>query len=344
MEITAQEVIDRARMYAQDDFNDNKGAILKPERWLQLFNSLWKKLYKRWLRSGLVSPMPYDKEFTGPRVRLSGVLAIQGVVRGTIVGYTNQVVDLYDYIDEVTNHTYYRIKDYEGTERPTFVATPGLAASLTMVGNVITLTYIPATTTVNDVNTLVFNSSFMELVRIPAVSDTTVLDNLRSLQYWQYDPAVPGGEVRMSEWSLVRPTQRQNKFKSPFASHYEATANRWEAYGYGGDIELKLVPADTSDQTYVVRYYTMPKDILTVSESLIIPDGADDYLALKLAEMALMTEGGASKKMAEAIYNNEAELGFSAAELMPPRLKAGRSTPEIGPNGWPLYRYDWTWF
>lgn len=344
MEVTAEEVIDRARMFSQDDFNDNKGAILKPERWLQLFNSLYKKLYKRWLRSGLISPAPIDREFTGPRIRLSGVLAVQGVCRATITGYANQVVDLFDYIDEVTTHTYYRIKDYEGSTRPSFVAVPGVSASLAMAGNAITLTYVAGVTTVNDVNTLVFNSSFMELVRIPSPQDTTVLDNLKSGQYWGYDPKVYNGEVLMSEWSPVRAAQKTNRFKSPFnATRYEP-ANKWEGTGFGGEVTIKLIPSDNSSQTYVARYYTLPEDVETKTELVTIPDGADNYLALKLAELAMMTEGGSSKKMGEIIFNEEAELGFAAAELQPPRLKASKSTPEFTPDGWPLYRYDWTWF
>lgn len=344
MEVTAEEVIDRARMFSQDDFNDNKGAILKPERWLQLFNSLYKKLYKRWMRSGLISPAPIDREFTGPRVRLSGVLGVQGVCRATISGYANQVVDLFDFVEEVTNHTYYRIKDYTGTTRPSFVAQTGVADSLTMVGSAITLTYRPGVTTVNDVNTLVFNSSFMELVRIPAISDTTVLDDLKSFQYWQYDPKVYNGEVLMSEWTPIQAAQRSTRFKSPFSTTRYEPANKWEGTGSGGDVTIKLIPADNSSSTYVVRYYAQPRDIETKTETVVIPDGADNYLALKLAELAMMTEGGSSKKMAEMIFNEEAELGFAAAEALPPRLKASKSTPELTPEGWPLYRYDWTWF
>jgi hypothetical protein len=344
MEVTAEEVIDRARMFSQDDFNDNKGAILKPERWLQLFNSLYKKMYKRWLRSGLISPAPNDREFTGPRVRLSGVLAVQGVCRATIVGYANQVVDLFDYIDEVTTHPYYRIKDYEGATRPSFVVVPGVSATLTMTGNAITLTFDPGVTTVNDINTLVFNSSFMELVQIPATADATVLDNLKSGQYWGYDPKVYNGEVLMSEFTPIKAAQKTQRFKTQFNTNYVAPAVKWEGTGFGGTVDIKLVPADNTSQSYVVRYYALPTDVETKTELVVVPDGADNYLALKLAELAMMTEGGSSKKMAEMIYNEEAELGFAAAELQPPRLKASKSTPELTPDGWPLYRYDWTWF
>lgn len=342
MEITAEEVIDRARMYAQDDFNDNKGAILKPVRWFQLFNSLYRKLYKRWLRSGLISPAPVDREFTGPRVRLPGVLAIQGVCRATVSGYANIEVDLFDYL-EGAPHKKYRIKDYTGSERPVFIVQGGLARSLTMVGNVITLTYVAGVTTVLEITGDVFASSFMELVTVPDDGDETILDDIKP-GYWSVDPKAYGGEVLMTEWTPIRGSQRYSRDKAPFAANIVAPACRWEGSGVGGgDTTIKLVPADNSSQTYVVRYFELPPSIETNTEAVIIPDGADDYLALKLAEMAMMTEGGASKTMKDAIFNNEAELGFAAAEMQPPRLKGRRSTPEYGPNGWLLYRHDWAW-
>lgn len=344
MEITPQEVIDRARMYANDDMNDNKGALLKPARWFQLFNSLYKRLYRQWLRAGLISPAPVDEEFTGPQVRLRGVLAIQGVVRCTIKGYRDAVVDLYDYVEQVTNHTYYRLKEYIGSERPTFTVAPGMTASLVMVGNAITLTYDPNSTTVNDVNDLVFASDFMELVRIPGVSDETVLDDLKSAQYWAYDARALGGEVLMSEYQTLWPEQRFSRDKRPFGIAEPAPGMKWTATGLAADeVTVRLTPPDDSAQSYVVRYYEVPEDVTATTDTVVIPDGADNYLALKLAKMAAMTEGGFSRSMEKEIIDEEAQLGFTAAAMLPPRLKAGKSTPRVGPNGFPLYPSDWIW-
>lgn len=79
---TAEELISRARTYCDDDHGDEKGWIGET-RWLELLNVEYRQLYKRWLRSGLVTPEPatsYIVAATG-RLQIDGVLAIVGVAK-----------------------------------------------------------------------------------------------------------------------------------------------------------------------------------------------------------------------------------------------------------------------
>lgn len=78
MQYSWSELIDRARLYVDDDHNDQSGWI-KPARWLVLGQVEYEQLYGRWVQMGLIGPEPIDHTFTGPSATLANVLAIVGV-------------------------------------------------------------------------------------------------------------------------------------------------------------------------------------------------------------------------------------------------------------------------
>lgn len=82
MLITWDELIARARTYVDDDHKDETSWIL-PERWMTLFQVEYRKLYRQWVRAGLVAPAPVDTTFTGSTVTISEVLTIIGVAEVT---------------------------------------------------------------------------------------------------------------------------------------------------------------------------------------------------------------------------------------------------------------------
>ncbi len=87
MVFTWQELIDRARTYLDDDHNEDRG-FMTPARWMTIANVEYAQLYRRWIRSGLIAPMPQDRalvEAAAPTVDvpLEGVLAIIGVAEVT---------------------------------------------------------------------------------------------------------------------------------------------------------------------------------------------------------------------------------------------------------------------
>lgn len=78
MQFSWQALIDRARLYVDDDHQDNDGWIDNDD-WLVLAQVEYADLYRKWVRMGLVVPAATDTSFTGPTKSLSGVLAIVGV-------------------------------------------------------------------------------------------------------------------------------------------------------------------------------------------------------------------------------------------------------------------------
>lgn len=84
MQFAWQELIDRARVYIDDDHNESSGW-LAPEKWLTMANVEYAQLYRKWARMGLVVTAPVDVSFIGPSVVIGDedeemdVLAIVGV-------------------------------------------------------------------------------------------------------------------------------------------------------------------------------------------------------------------------------------------------------------------------
>jgi hypothetical protein len=78
MTFTWAELIDRARTYVDDDHEEQQGWI-SPERWLQLAQVEYERLYRNWVRMGVFTPAHTVTTFTGPTTSLERVLAIVGV-------------------------------------------------------------------------------------------------------------------------------------------------------------------------------------------------------------------------------------------------------------------------
>ena len=77
MQFVVQDLIDRARVYLDDDHKEADGWI-DPAKWLVLFNVERANLYRKWVRMGLVRPAPKTNTFVGTTT-LAGVLAVIGV-------------------------------------------------------------------------------------------------------------------------------------------------------------------------------------------------------------------------------------------------------------------------
>lgn len=95
MQIEVQELIDRAKTYV-DDEHRAEDAWISPERWLTFFNVERRKLYKQWMRAGLVIPSPTTGYLQGESTEFEGVLAIVGVGKdlgGTIQPLPNAAMD-----------------------------------------------------------------------------------------------------------------------------------------------------------------------------------------------------------------------------------------------------------
>jgi len=79
VQTTWNDLIKRSRTYVDDDHADEAGWIAV-STWLDLFQTEYGQLYRRWVREGLVRPKPTDTAFTGT-TNLTSVLAIVGVAQ-----------------------------------------------------------------------------------------------------------------------------------------------------------------------------------------------------------------------------------------------------------------------
>lgn len=78
MTFTWQSLIDRARVYIDDDHDDDQEGLVSATTWLAFANVEYAQLYRRWLRMGLVSPTVTQTSFSGNTLSVSA-LAILGV-------------------------------------------------------------------------------------------------------------------------------------------------------------------------------------------------------------------------------------------------------------------------
>lgn len=78
MQFVWQDLIDRARVYVDDDHKETNGWIA-PAKWMTLAQVEYANLYRKWVRMGLVRPRPTDTPFTGAATTIQGVLAVVGV-------------------------------------------------------------------------------------------------------------------------------------------------------------------------------------------------------------------------------------------------------------------------
>jgi len=80
MQFTWQTLVDRARVYIDDDHDDTEG-FLSDTAWLALCNAEYSQLYRRWVRSGLVTPAITQStlSLTSGVATVNGVLAVVGV-------------------------------------------------------------------------------------------------------------------------------------------------------------------------------------------------------------------------------------------------------------------------
>lgn len=80
MQFAWSDLIDRARVYLDDDHFDTEGWIA-PATWLTSANVEYAQLYKRWIQMGLIAPAWTDSSFTGHTIMITGVRAVLGVVQ-----------------------------------------------------------------------------------------------------------------------------------------------------------------------------------------------------------------------------------------------------------------------
>ncbi len=78
MVFTWEELINRARVYL-DDNHDEEGGFIEPADWLTIAQVEYAQLYRRWVNTSLISPEYVDTAFTGATATPDGVLAIVGV-------------------------------------------------------------------------------------------------------------------------------------------------------------------------------------------------------------------------------------------------------------------------
>ena len=331
MQFTWDELISRARTYMDDDHNDRKGFI-KPERWLQLAQVEYRQLYRRWIRSGLIGPEPRDQEFTGPEVRLEGVLGVMGVIRGTPSAYVGSTFDVSTIIPELPI-TVTAIVATSVRPRIEFVENAFLTVEVG--GTDVTVNYEQGISTVAAILAAINATEFVTAEE----TGTAVGDILDLTGNFAFQSLV-GGDIQVTgDWYELRKPQISTTKKRWRTNDSSREGTEWEAFGQGDVLRVRVFPEDNAG-TYIVRYFETVATTTDPDDTVELPDGGDERLVLGLVRRAALKESGASAAVDKLLIEADAELNFSAAGK-----NGGLKIRDSKPHVYGFYLQDpWTWW
>jgi hypothetical protein len=352
MQIEVQELIDRAKTYV-DDEHRAEDAWISPERWLSFFNTERRKLYKQWIRAGLVIPSPTESYLQGESTSFTGVLAVVGVGK-----------DMQGPVQTIPNASM-----NEGRQpfwrSATQISTPGSKWAAFGVGTTVTieldgtsdLTYTAPEAAVQA--TLDFSSFGYAL--LDTLTDGVLRAKTAGVAGNDYGVRFVGDATGDSYWTNAGDTYLYHfdatvadtlAFEAsvaadttlPFEVLTASTINAaWSDWGSIENLTLTALPfaggeaAIVEEGNYLIRYIPTLAAVTDATTVVDLPDGGDERLVLGMARRSLIKESGASRRLDQEILDSDAELNLAAHAAMggiKMRRNGKNSLVPVYPNRW----------
>jgi hypothetical protein len=347
MQFTWLELVDRVKVYLDDDHNDNPQAgWLSSNKLMKLMQVEYRQLYRKWLRAGLINVEPMDVEFVGPLAKVSAIVpafadypTYDGLIRTKLNGAAG-------------NGVLVRFDD-SGTGTGTLVEQAAGVDPAWPYGTVV-FEYQTNVTTFADFEAALANSILLDLITPSTVTPILFTTDAATITSGgaDYIPrvlAVVGVAQKIDD--DYRPLRPMTQFgRKPFRNdNINAPAMWWSAFGPGDNLAFKLTPADQAG-TYVVRYIQAPANETSLSATVELPYMGDERLVLGTLQRAGIRETTASGLVNKAIMDADAELQMEAAGKDKEggvvirkvrRDPRGQSTPT---SFWSPYARDWTFY
>jgi hypothetical protein len=327
-----QDLIDRAKTYV-DDEHRAEDAWISPERWLTFFNVERRKLYKQWIRAGLVIPTPTLGYLAGETTQLTGVLAVIGV-RKDLGGSTSEVRNA---SANEGRHPFWRSATQPSTPGSRWAAF-GTGTTVTIeLDGVSDLTYtapVAAAQAVFDFDTYellegtpaqaVFDGELtvteagvdgndIAIRFVPdAVGDPSWTNSGTNYTYHfdfsvhtteDFEASITGLPFTLTRASTV------NVAWTDWSGIQSSFLGSYFQFEDGAD-------AVEEDGNYLVRYIPRLADVTDPTTEVDLPDGGDERLVLGMARRSLIKESGASRRIDQEILDSDAELNLAAHAAM----------------------------
>lgn len=301
-------LIDRSRVYADDDHNENKGWIA-PDKWMALMQVEYRLLYRQWLRKGLINVEPVDLLFKGPQAKTAATLPVplqftgyNAVIKSKTAGLAGSNVPL-----SLAN---------TGTGAGTLI---NIAPSFAFPKGANIFQFQPGVTTWGNLDTALAGSTLLTLITASTLPSTVLSVNDVAYTAGGRDD-IEGvlsilGVAELLDDGSYRPLRPQfDNGRKPFRTVLDDTAVEWSAFGTGDNLTVKLWPADTSaSRTYVVRYILTPVNVTNTALTVELPYMGDERLVLGTLWRAGIKETARSGLVETAMTLCDTEMAFEAA-------------------------------
>lgn len=342
MNFTWLELIDRARVYADDDHKETPGWIA-PEKWMALAQVEYRQLYRKWLRMGLINVEPTDLEFKGPSAKQRATVDVAALTSPYDAVIKTKVYG------SAANEILFRLDD-SGTGSGTLVNYP---PDITLPAGANVFQFQPGVTTWGDLDSALTGSDYFDLITASTLPLTVfTLDEATFSKGGRDDVegvlAIVGVAEAVDDG--YRPLRAQHHAgRKPFRTNADAVAEEWSAFGAGDNLTIKLYPADTdSSRTYVLRYIEAPGNVTDTSLTVELPYMGDERLVLGILQRAGIKEASRLGLVDKAILDADAELAIEANSKDQEggrRVRINPRPPRSTPSaGFPYSRYFWLYF
>jgi hypothetical protein len=369
MIVTWQSLIDRARMYVDDDHKGEQ-AWLTPAQWLALGNVEYQQIYRRLLRMGLVVPAITEIGLSGPTTAVTGVLAVIGVAED--LGTSMRIIP-------PAQPTHGRDPYWRGSSASLaspitwsavgtsdslavsldpapdnliapVAAAPAVAATLDLSptgGKFPDGVILPHLTTVlrmratgpstHSIRFLpdIFDSTPAYLIDVdPFYSDSSVYHFNSALHTTaDFEGTFAGSSIMEVATPSLYPT-------APWADSTSIQNDSLHPMLVfsGGAVASPAVPAN-----YFIRYIPIPTVATAVTDTVDLPDPADERVVLGMARRAHLKDSGASALLERLLQEADQELSFRSfgalngvlvRRTVRPLQHVNRS-PVFGSPAWP---------
>lgn len=376
---TVQELVDRAKVYVDDDHSAMKSWIADA-KWLAIFNAEYAQLYKKWVRNGLMQPVIQTAYLSAEETSITGVLAIVGVARDengsiTMLSPAQPTVGRDAFWRSANDGTAPSCRwaafgigdtaliqldpapsDLDYVAPVTGVkATLDLGAALTAAGTA-SETVLSATSTGTWANSMG--------ITLGALNDPAYVNYIAD-----YGAVTPVGTDTIAlAWPLGTAAFTNQQFEAaiiadwntddgPIAALVEVSTASTSTTNWQSNATAISNLADSThpilfsggvdevaeSSNYIARYVPTPTALTALSGSVEVPYGADERLVLGIARRAHLKDSGASRLLEQLIVEADTELGFSSmGKVNGPKVMRSSRNPfsTPTPGTWPQ-RFSW---
>lgn len=325
MQFTWESLIDRARVYVDDDhLTTGEQGWIAPASWLTLGNVEYSQQYRKWKRMGLVSPQPIDIPLNASSTTIPNVLATIGIGEDLGGGRIRVIKPRQPKhgVDAIRNEQYSQglhavyWEAFAVGDTTTYVLSPPregkYARGVLTAPNVAQTTQSIQLLAVPDLNTVFRARSFGAFgngITVQLIDDAAgvpFLSDGSQLELHYDDTHVPAPTIGDLEALLAGSAVVEVETPCPTPDRLMTAADATTIQLAGG------LDATAPTGNYFVRLLQAPAYATDITETIDIPYGCDERLVLGMARRSHLKDASASALLERLIAEADADVNFAS--------------------------------